>query len=161
MNICETIENFDINNLYYLDPIKNTVIDNSNFIRILYSNKLFTLNGIYIYLDFTNITFINNNNRGKYSIDLNNNSNNKIILFIKNLEENILNNSIIKNKIQSKKLTELLSSGYIKNINNTFNIKNNNNNNFILKISGIWESDFEYGLTYKILDINNEFNHQL
>jgi len=160
MNICETIENFDINNLYYLDPIKNTVIDNSNFIRILYSNKLFTLNGIYIYLDFTNITFINNNNRGKYSIDLNNNSNNKIILFIKNLEENILNNSIIKNKIQSKKLTELLSSGYIKNINNTFNIKNNNNN-FILKISGIWESDFEYGLTYKILDINNEFNHQL
>jgi hypothetical protein len=159
MNICETIENFDINNLYYLDPIKNTVIDNSNFIRILYSNKLFTLNGIYIYLDFTNITFINNNNRGKYSIDLNNNSNNKIILFIKNLEENILNNSIIKNKIQSKKLTELLSSGYIKNINNTFNIKNNSK--FILKISGIWESDFEYGLTYKILDINNEFNHLL
>ena len=160
MNICETIENFDINNLYYLDPIKNTVIDNSNFIRILYSNKLLTLNGIYIYLDFSNITLINNNNnRGKYSIDLNNISNNKIILFIKNLEENILNNSIIKNKIQSKKLTELLSNGYIKNINNTFNIKNNSK--FILKISGIWESDFEYGLTYKILDINNEFNHLL
>ena len=31
MNICESIKTFDINNIFYLDPIKNTVIDNSNF----------------------------------------------------------------------------------------------------------------------------------
>ena len=52
MNICETIDNFDINQIFYLDPIKNTVIDNSNFIRILYSTELLTLNGLYLLLNF-------------------------------------------------------------------------------------------------------------
>jgi len=151
MNIYETIENFDINNIFYLDPIKNTVIDNSNFIRILYSNDLLTLNGIYILLDFNNLSIINNNNRIKYNIDTI--SNKHIIDFIKNLEKNILDNSIINNKIQCNKLTDLLSNGCIKNISNSFS-DTKYTNKFILKISGIWESDIEYGLTYKILDID-------
>lgn len=152
MNICETIENFNINQIFYLDPIKNTVIDNSNFIRILYSNNILTLNGVYILLDFKNLSSINNNNRVKYNIDIS--SNKEIIDFIKNLEKSILDNSFIYNKNQCNKLTDQLSNGYIKNINNTF-YEPKNNNKFILKISGIWESDIEYGLTYKILDINN------
>ena len=41
MNITENINNYSINNIFYLDPIKNTVLENSNFIRILYSNNLF------------------------------------------------------------------------------------------------------------------------
>jgi len=155
MNICETIHNFDINNIFYLDPIKNTVIDNSNFIRILYSNELLTLNGVYILLNFNNINIINNNNRIKYCINISDNT--KIINFIKNLEKDILDNSIIKNKIQSNKLSDLLMNGYIKNINIPFNETklNNSNNKFLLKISGIWETETEYGLTYKILDILN------
>jgi len=151
MNIYETIEKFDINNIFYLDPIKNTVIDNSNFIRILYSNDLLTLNGIYILLDFKDLSIINNNNRIKYNIDTI--SNKHIIDFIKNLEKNILDNSIINNKIQCNKLTDLLSNGCIKNISNSFS-DTKYTNKFILKISGIWESDIEYGLTYKILDID-------
>tara|TARA_B100001093_G_C26723803_1_gene969008 strand:+ start:111 stop:581 length:471 start_codon:yes stop_codon:yes gene_type:complete len=156
MNICETIDNFDINKIFYLDPIKNTVIDNSNFIRILYSNDLLTLNGVYILLDFKNTNIINYNNRIKYCIDVNINS--EIINFIKNLEKNILDNSIIKDKNQLNKLGDLLGNGYIKNINLPFydtKLTNYNNNKFILKISGIWESEIEYGLTYKILDVLN------
>ena len=34
MNIAINITEFNINNIYYLDAIKNTVIENSNFIRI-------------------------------------------------------------------------------------------------------------------------------
>ena len=30
-------------------------------------------------------------------------------------------------------------------------------NNFILKISGIWESEYEFGLTYKFIDIINVY----
>ena len=155
MNICETIDNFDINQIFYLDPIKNTVIDNSNFIRILYSTELLTLNGLYLLLNFQSINIINNNNRIKYCIDVNKNS--EIINFIKILEKNILDNSIIKDKNQSNKLSDLLGNGYIKNINLPFyDTKfNSSNNKFILKISGIWESEIEYGLTYKILDVSN------
>lgn len=163
MNICETINNFDINNIYYLDPIKNTVIENSNFIRILYSNNLFTLNGLYLYTPLNKVNLIINNNKTKYNINIDDNFD--IINFLKNLESNILNNSIIKNKKPYYKLNEQLSNGYLKIVNNS----NDNSNTsklyeefrFILKISGIWESNIEYGLTYKILDINNVINHPL
>ena len=155
MNICENINSFNINYIFYLDPIKNTVIENSNFIRILYSNDILTLNGIYILLDFIDIIRVTHNNRIKYSLNID--TNNKIINFIKNLEKQILDNCNIKNKNQSTKLGELLANGYIKNINIPFYQSENNDlhNQFILKISGIWESEIEYGLTYKILDIIN------
>ena len=163
MNICESINNFDINNIYYLDPIKNTVIENSNFIRILYSNNLFTLNGLYLYIPLNKVNLIINNNKTKYNINIDDNFD--IINFLKNLESNILKNSIIKNIIPYYILIEQLSNGYLKIVNNS----NDNSNTsklyeefrFILKISGIWESNIEYGLTYKILDINNVINHLL
>ena len=41
-------------------------------------------------------------------------------------------------------------TGYIKHI-----IDNKCANSFILKISGIWESENEYGLTFKFIEINH------
>ena len=83
MNIAINISEFNINNIYYLDAIKNTVIENSNFIRILYSNNLLSLNGIYILLNFKNIYTITNNNKIRYCFDLNNEDNLFIVNFIK------------------------------------------------------------------------------
>ena len=57
MNIIIELDNFNDECLFYNSPVKNTVMDDSNFIRILYSNKLFTLNGIFIKIKF-NITSI-------------------------------------------------------------------------------------------------------
>ena len=36
--------------------------------------------------------------------------------------------------------------------------KKESNEQFILKISGIWESENEFGLTYKILEINKNLS---
>tara|TARA_R110002072_G_C7753576_1_gene517703 strand:+ start:111 stop:617 length:507 start_codon:yes stop_codon:yes gene_type:complete len=160
MNITIDIYDFDLNNIYYLDPIKNTVIENSNFIRVLYSNNLVSLNGIYILLNFKNITIFNSNNKIRYCFDQYNIANIDTITLINNLEKNILNNCIIKHKRPLYKLKDQLNQGYIKIINASFmEYKDNhfnNNEKFILKISGIWESENEYGLTYKILIINHE-----
>ena len=157
MNICESIKTFDINNICYLDPIKNTVIDNSNFIRILYSNDLFALNGIYIIFKFKNIQKLFQNNKVKTCFDMNNTINLNNINFIKKLEQDLLKNCIIKNKKPFTKLKDQINQGYLKNTNciyveNKNDIINNMEENFILKISGIWESELEYGLTYKIID---------
>ena len=157
MNISETIKTFNINNIFYLDPIKNTVIENSNFIRILYSNELFSLNGIYIIFNFKNIQKIIQNNKIKTTFDLNNSYNLQNINFIKKLEDDLLNNNTIKNKKPYFKLKDQIIQGNLKNTNNNY-IENknlhykNNEEDFILKISGIWESEMEYGLTYKILE---------
>ena len=152
MNLCENMNSYSINNIFFLEPIKNTVIEDSNFIRILYSNKLFTLNGLYLYILFHDIYTIVNNNKIKYYIITQKNS--EIIKFLNQLENNLLEYANI-NKKKIMKLEDQLESGLIKVINHNFSNNNNNNNitnKYILKISGIWESASEYGLTYKFID---------
>ena len=51
----------------------------------------------------------------------------------------------ISNKIANYKLTNQITRGVIK-LNNETTISSH----FIIKIIGIWESNKEYGLTYKI-----------
>ena len=48
MNIVLTTEQFNKDKIYFTDPIENIVMDDSKFIKILYSNELITLNGIFI-----------------------------------------------------------------------------------------------------------------
>ena len=48
MNIVTTLEQYNEDYVYFLEPIKNNIINNGIFIRIIYSTSIFTLNGIYI-----------------------------------------------------------------------------------------------------------------
>ena len=48
MNVAVGIDEFDINSVFYQKPITNTVMEDANFVRILYSNELITINGIFI-----------------------------------------------------------------------------------------------------------------
>ena len=48
MYIVLGIDDFNINSIFYQEKVKNTVMDNSNFLRVNYSNELFILNGIFI-----------------------------------------------------------------------------------------------------------------
>ena len=57
MNLILEKENFDDNNIYLGEPIKNTVMSNSSFIRIFYSDHMVILNGIYLKIIISNINF--------------------------------------------------------------------------------------------------------
>ena len=46
MNLVLDSDKYSINNIYFNESVKNTIMNDSNFIRILYSNKEFILNGI-------------------------------------------------------------------------------------------------------------------
>ena len=48
MNIIIPINNINDKNIYFHDPIKNTVINNGDFIRILYTDKFIICNGLQI-----------------------------------------------------------------------------------------------------------------
>jgi hypothetical protein len=128
MNICIPYNIINHKNIYFHDPIKNTVINNSHFIRILYSNKYIISSGLHILYSYNEFcdelynNFIYNNNK---------------------LEKSILNlyNSNIKHFY---KLEELLNLYYYK-------LKENKKNKFILKISGIWENNYGIGITSKII----------
>lgn len=49
INVCEELNNYEEQSIYFCDPIKNNIINNGNFIRILYSKSFVLLNGIYLY----------------------------------------------------------------------------------------------------------------
>ncbi len=150
MNIALNINQFHSNNIYFCDPIKNNVVSDGLFIRIIYSNDYFVTNGINLFVQLQDLSIEKFYNKYKCSFNLFNNR--KIIENIQQIEENILKNINIKNKIIQKTLTEQLRIGNIKIFSE--NIDMTNNYLFVLKISGIWETDTHIGLTFKFSKIN-------
>ena len=153
MNLAIDIKEFDINSVFFQKPITNTVIDNSDFIRILYSNDLMTLNGIYIKikLDIKSIESY----YSKYKCIFTTADNKDVINKIQSIE-NLILERYSSDKTKKKKICEQLNNCYVKIF--TDNIINSNNipNFFTLKISGIWETNSEYGITYKFMTINHQ-----
>ena len=87
------------------------------------------------------------------SIFFNPEENKEIIQTISHIEEEILNKINIHNKTIKYNIRNQLKSGFIKIINEKYT---SSINNFILKISGIWETNKEYGLTFKFIEINHQ-----
>lgn len=136
MNIAITAKDLSIDHIFFLDPIKNIIINNSKFIRIIYSNNLLTLNGIYLICNIDNKD--NNNNKG-------------LLLYIQSLEDNILN-KFSKEKIKNYKIREYFNNNFI----NTDYIKcQETYTKYILKISGIWDASNNIGLTFKFLKLDS------
>ena len=149
MNIVKTIEQYDENNIYFCEPIKNNIMNEGSFIRILYSTNKFVMNGIYIYVNLNDISIEKFYN--KYKCNFNASFNKDLINKLKIIEENILKKLTISNKTPQYKIYDQLKIGYIKVFcENNFKF----NSQFILKISGIWETSLNYGLTYKFIKIN-------
>ena len=146
MLLIKKIEQYDINNIVLCEAIKNNVMDDSNFIRILYANNNVVMNGIYLYLPISDI--ITEKYYNKYKCMFNINNYKDIIESIKNIEEMLLTKIVIKNKIAQYKIYDQLRNGYIKIFSDNIG-KITHNNLFLLKISGIWETDTHYGVTYK------------
>lgn len=154
MNIIIDINDFNTDNIFFQDSIKNTVISDSKFIRTIYSNDLFTINIIFIKFIINIQSHEKLYNKYKCIFDVNNNLN--IIEKLIDIENNIMNKYYL-NKEKEFKITKQLLSGNFKffiNNNDNTNIINNDNNNIILKISGIWETNNNYGLTYKFITSN-------
>ena len=141
------INKYDENNVLFSNPINNTIINEGQFIRIMYSSDNIMLNGIYFAIKLQTCRREKYYNKYKYTFNVHDNAD--LIQHLTNVEYNILHKiDINNNKIPQYKIQDLLSSGSIKSLHVS------TNNSFVLKISGIWETQFEYGLTYKLLTVN-------
>ena len=182
--ISENIEDFNYNNIIIADPIKNNVMHSSTFYKILYANSLITFNSIYINFKVPNSVIINNKILRYKSIDNDIrdliNIEKKILSIISNNKQKSykLNDYLSKYEFKFNNIDtyESIIINDSKNIHDDIEIDNDNDNdnnylnhnnknincydnadkNFILKISGIWESKNIMGLTYKIYIINNK-----
>jgi hypothetical protein len=151
MNVVIKEEQFKISNIYYTEPIQNIIMDNSQFIKIVYSNQDIMISGIFLLVELKHITKESYFKKIKITYDTSLNKN--ILNRIYEIENQLLQKYNNNKKIQRKIIYNTLNNGVIKLFPNNENDLINNNNSFILKISGIWENDTEYGLTYKLLCI--------
>jgi hypothetical protein len=152
MNInCKLVKNIDQyneDNVYFLEPIKNNIMNNGNFIRIIYSTSLFVLNGIYININLNYTSIDKYYNKYKCSFDIFQYK--ELIQKLRIIEEGLLKKILIPYKNAQLKIYEQLKNGNIKVFSET---ADKIGSTFLLKIAGIWETDTEYGLTYKFLII--------
>ena len=151
MNVVIKEDQLNISNVYYTEPIQNIIMDNSQFIKIVYSTQDIVLNGIYLLVELKHTVKERYFKKIKISYDLG--INNPMLYRLYDIENQLLNKYNTTNKIPRKIIYDTLSSGVIKMFPNSESDFTNNKNSLILKISGIWENDTEYGLTYKLLCI--------
>jgi hypothetical protein len=148
MNIVKTLEQYDENCVYFCEPIKNNIMNDGYFIRIIYSTPHFILNGIYLSININHLTIEKYYNKFKCCFDVI--AYKDMIESLQTLENNIIKKVNIRGKIPQYKIYEQLKNGHIKIFSENID---KINNVFLLKIAGIWETDMYYGLTYKFIKL--------
>jgi hypothetical protein len=149
MNIVKRIDQYNNNNIFFCEPTKNNIMSEGNFIRILYSTYNIVLNGIYLLVTLNDLTC--EKYYTKYRCCFNVMTHLDIINNLKIIEEELLHKYENNNKIPQYKINEQLKNGNLKIF---IDIGNKSVCSFVLKISGIWETEDKYGLTYKFIKIN-------
>ena len=158
---------FEINNVIISDKSKNNVIENSFFYRMYYSNDLVSMNGIYIKFNLYDLEIEEYYNKIKCNFSRYDDRNKFLIRQLTTIEHEILKNYIqltqnpvyiLKNYIQLTQnpvytIREQLMNYYIK----LFHKENNrligklSSVSVILKISGLWLTNKEHGLTFRFI----------
>lgn len=146
MNITFTSDLFQIQNIYFSKPIKNNIMENSNFVRIYYSSEHFNISGIVLEFTLEDVSVEPYYQRYKCNFPKEKNKN--VIQQIKNVESQILH-KYKKNIQHSCSISDQMDS-FIKLYVNSKD-KINNKVKFYLKISGIWDNQNECGLTFKFI----------
>ena len=147
-NIAMEIEQFNIDNLYFSQPVKNNIINQGYFYRLQYSNDIITINCLQFILHMSNTTLIKYFN--KYKCIFNDN-NDDIVKKLQELEIKILS-KINTNKKPKYNLYDQIKNNCIKFFSSKDYPEKPNQFNILFKISGIWEDADYYGITYKCSD---------
>lgn len=143
MNIYNKIEDIHSKNTFFTKPTINKLTCYKLFYKIAYNIDNFVLNTLLIEINVSNITIIKEQNNYKIIINIDN----AFLLKLKEYEQQVLNTM----NIIIHKTPVISSQKYINNNTLIYNYKYNPENiKIYLRISGIWESDTQYGLITKI-----------
>jgi hypothetical protein len=138
MNIWLDIDQINIKDISFYKPIQNKIANYKHFYKVLYNIEMFTLNTLIIKVDVKDLQIVKENlYRVQFVVDP---------LFLDKLklfEMGILDHF---NHITNKKIIYSFNKFTNKLVYNT----TNSSINIALRISGIWESDAQIGITYKL-----------
>lgn len=159
MNLTQDINHYDERKIYFSDPIKNNIMTDGTFTRIIYSDEKMVFNCISMFIMFNDIVVEKYYNKYKCHFDMTTPYHKQLINKLQKIEDSILSQISIKNKIKQNKLYEQLVDGNIRFFLETeLNESYIRDGIFILKISGVWENENQYGLTFKFVKIKSTVN---
>tara|TARA_B100000401_G_scaffold78722_1_gene49297 strand:- start:7110 stop:7571 length:462 start_codon:yes stop_codon:yes gene_type:complete len=140
---------FDLKHIILHEPVKNILKVGCEFIKIIYSNDLFVMNGLYISIELRDVYIENKNNY--YKIRFVYDKNEALLKILSKIEEDLLGllpNNLIKMKsLRGDKVRSL------KVLNGDKNLKLGHNDilKCSLRIFGIWKDNYKCGLNYQYL----------
>lgn len=150
MYITTNILDFKINYIFLHEPVKNIMKTGCEFMKILYSNNTFVMNGVYINIDFNKIEL--QKRKDIYKIKIDKGSNKEILDMISKIEHDILD-LLPKELIKIYTLdNEYDKCRQLKRYSN-IELKNGLYDNFTctLRIFGVWKDSTRCGLNYQYM----------
>ncbi len=149
MYISLDMNQYDEKNIMISEKTKNNIMTQGDFYRLYFSTPELILNGIHITFEVKNITIEKYFNKIKCLFE-DNLFNNTVVEKIKNIESSLLKKYSNINMNSIHRVEEQLRHKYIKMFDeNLINVGHYSSIKFVLKISGIWSSNNEYGLTFR------------
>jgi hypothetical protein len=159
MNIILDISNFQIGYIFFLNPKDNIIMDGI-FSKIIYSNQYFTLNGIYLHFPIEPQSIDKMMNKTILKFYPSSPINLPLMQELSRLEYRIIEyyKQINQNKSSKKAmclLTKMLYSGtlILYKENHFANTIKDKKGQYVVKISGIWETSEEIGITFKLVEM--------
>jgi hypothetical protein len=178
---------FNIDYATLTEKTKNNVIENSWFHRLMYEHDAFTMNGVAVNFSLTINKTETSYDKLKHCFSLADENNQAVINELTRIEREILAyTTLFEGKTPMFHIENQSKQGFIKLFNGTsrshktysttapvvathhtlktYHMKPrplyfSQTQDFILKISGIWYNDINYGITYKFEKASKPVNH--
>lgn len=144
MNIYHNIHNLNVNHVTFSNAIANKFSNYENFYKIIYNVNGMTLNSIFLLVDVDYLNVVEDHKKNKITFNIDE----KTIDKIKKIETLILENI-------NQYLQKDIVSSCTHNLENhkciyTTNTISKKNKKIYIRISGVWESNNQIGLTTKL-----------
>jgi|UniRef100_A0A6C0IP95 hypothetical protein len=153
MNITINESKFNIKNAALMESKKNIVMDGF-FTKLNYLSEWFTMNGLYFSVSLDHKLVVMGD-KTMMNYDPYSSNNLSVMKFLSFVEHKLLDMYCrCKHKHLHKNtlFTKQLYSGYLKVITNDTKKFVSNKRMWCIKISGIWETSEEVGITYKVFE---------
>ena len=144
MNVITDLENFNLRQVFCQPPVKNTVMEQSEFTRFIYSNALFVLNAITLRIPLGVSRVERAFNKYKCFFDRQPHSSEVAALIA--IEQALL---AFTERPPKYVLAEQLRAGFFK-CGNLLPLPVAADAVVVLSIYGIWDNGYQCGLTYRI-----------
>ena len=135
-------------------PVRNTVMPDSNFIRLIYSDGVMALNGLHIIAKLYPLRIEQYFNKYKCTLDVAKSA--REVQTISSLEQMVLDQAGVKGKTPVKRITEQLQQGHFKLFSEPMRTRSKRSPpTFVLKMSGVWGTAEEFGVTHKFMEVHS------